>query len=150
MATRITEIKKIKIDHECKKNPVYLKWIGKNGNFNYWLFNLTQTIGIDIADAEQIEYFVEDFENEEQIHDWLKKRAFKKMILGASNIETQDVEGIKSIFYSTKVYWLVSQNPNKWQTVLVEQGSFNIIETREDRHDIEFTIVFAEIQTQSQ
>lgn len=150
---RITEKKRVKIEQDCVANPVYLAWIGLRGGVNYWLFGGTQTINVKTGKAKVIQKDIRDLEPAEGAVDYLKKEGAEKWQIGANNVKREDLEGLKTLLISPKVQVLM--NPDTWitegpiwQTVLVNTGSFRIIETDESRHDIKLTIDFSPINIQ--
>ena len=134
---RITEIKKVRLRNDCFDNPVYLSWFTKLG-IDYWLFGRTQSESLRVSANQIFERDITDIENADTIKDFFTKEAVEVTRLGAENLT------------SPKVQILVSQNPIKWQTVLLSPGTFKIKETRNRRHLIEVDIVHPDqiIQTQ--
>lgn len=149
-ATRISEIKKVRLNNECVDNPVFLSWFNRVAGIDYYLFGRTQGESLRISAGQIFERDITDIENADTIKDFLTKDAVLVSRLGAENIDENDIEGLKGLLTSPKVQLLVSQNPIKWQTVLVSPGTFKTKETRERRFRLELDIVHPEeiIQTQ--
>lgn len=147
---RITEKKRIRLRNDCFDNPVYLSFHGKRGGINYWLFGRTQTETLRISARQIFERDITDLENADTIKDFLSKEAVLVSRLGAENLDDNDINGLTGLITSPKVQILVSQNPIKWQTVLLSPGSFRIKDTRERRRRLEIDIVHPDqiIQTQ--
>lgn len=152
---RITEIKTIKIDAECKENPVYLTWKGPDGGNNAWLFHRRQTEADRIEAGEKFEPFIDDLETATSNGEYLSKQTTPQLILGADNFEIEDVRGIRGLLRSTKVEMLM--NPATWeddgpiwQTVMVDAGSFNILDTGANKASIEITLNLVKIYQQNQ
>lgn len=144
---RLTEKKRILIDHDCKPNPVYLVWIGL-GCWNNWLFSGTQTIGDDVESTGTFAPYVEDIETATQRQEQLSKSSIQKVVLGAEGLTLQQVNGIRTLLRSVKVYEMFTDGSKIG--VLVEDGSFQVIETRESKHSIELTISYPEKYNQHQ
>ena len=147
---RITEIKKIRLRNDCFDNPVFLAWFNKRGGIDSWLFGRTQTETLRVSADQIFERDIIDLENADTIKDFLSKEAVLVTRIGAENLDKNDIDGLRGLLTSPKVQILVSQNPLKWQTVLVSPGSFKIIDTKERRHRLEIDIVHPDqiIQTQ--
>ena len=146
---RITEKKRIRLRNDCFDNPVYLSWFTKLG-IDYWLFGRTQTETLRVSADQIFERDIIDLENADTIKDFLSKEAVLVSRLGAENLDDNDIDGLRGLLTSPKVQVLVSQNPIKWQTVLLSPGSFRVKDTRERRHKLEIDIVHPDqiIQTQ--
>lgn len=148
----VTEKKFIKIDRECKVNPVFLTWTNTNGGREYWLFHKVQTIAIDTKESGDFEPYVADLETTRgQVFD-ITNEATPKIIIG-TNAEIEDIEGLKTLLYSPSVEWL--RNPETWETegcewvtVRPQKGSFKLYDTNEVRNVIEITIELPYIYNQ--
>jgi hypothetical protein len=141
--SRITEKKRIKIDRECKDYPVFATWINTLGGREQWLFHKINTESINTESLGTFEPFVEDLETARgQIFDIGIFAQPKITCYGL--IDSEDLEGLKSILYSPNIEVLV--NPEtwetegvKWQVYRVETGSFRIIDSDEVRSEFEIT-----------
>ena len=152
---RVTEIKKVRFNDDCVDNPVFLSWLNQFGVWQYWLFSKTQIIEFISGRETLFENPVTDLETAESFIEVLTLQAGMGMILGATNLDRNDIEYVKTILFSTKVQWLT--NPEdwqtegpKWMTVRLGRGTFPLIETGEPRADIQLNILFPRINTQSQ
>jgi hypothetical protein len=143
MSTRVTEKKRIKIDRECKDNPVFVTWINTLGGREQWLFHKVQTEGLQTENRGTFEPYVEDLElSRGQIMD-IEIFAQPQLIVYAQ-VLNEDIQGLKSILYSPNVEVLVNPltweiDDPKWQIYRPQPGSFKIIDTDEIRTDIEIT-----------
>lgn len=152
---RITEIKGIDIDHECKDNPVYLTWVGPKGGRNYWLFHKRQKKLNDIKAGNVFNSYVSDLEDARSNSEYLSKDAWPQMEIGADNVPVEKIRGIASMLRAVKVEMLMnpttweSEGP-KWQTVKVLPGTFEIEDTGQSYSRIEVTIEQSFIYLQSQ
>jgi len=136
---RVTEIKTIKIDRECKDNPVFVSWLNTYGGREHWLFHKVQTKGIVTQNTGLFESYISDLSNSRgQIND-ISKNAIPLLIINAY-VDIEDIEGIKTLLYSPCVEWLVSENPIKWQTVRPQVGSFKLYDTGDLKATIQITL----------
>lgn len=140
----VTEVKRIKIDHACYDNPIYLVWRNTLGGWDHWLFSKTQTKGLiteDLGTFEQPEY---DLATSEGSSDSLGSTAGDSLILGADNLTTNQYDAIRELLFSPKIYQVETDSTKK--KVLVKPGSFTR-ETRNGFHSIEFEISLPDINT---
>lgn len=153
----ITEIKKVRFNDECVENPVFLSWLNKNGVWQVWLFGKTQMLSFSAGNEATFENPVTDLEIAESFTEVLSLEAGKGMVLGATNLDRNDIEYVKTILQSPRVQLLF--NPDTWQTdpggpewitVIPRRGNFPLIETGEPRADISLTIQFPQIKVQTQ
>ena len=59
----VTEKKTIKIDRECKDNPIFISWINTYGGREHWLFSKVQTKGLITQNAGNYESYISDLTN---------------------------------------------------------------------------------------
>lgn len=163
MATRITEIKSIKIDCGCKDNPVFLYWRGTNGSINYWLFHTVQaeieTSGVNSEFFPYVEDLATAYSNQET----LDKTSRPSLIVGG-HIDVEDLgigvvpgswPGLKGLIRSMDVGMLT--NPETWETegpkwirVKVLPGTFKVLDTNQTKAQVEFTLQLPTINIQGQ
>jgi hypothetical protein len=144
---RVTEIKTIKIDRECKTNPVFLSWLNTYGGREHWLFDKVQTKGLVTQNNGSFETYISDLANSRgQIND-ISKNATPLLIINAT-VDIEDIEGIKTILYSPCVEMLVSENPIKWNTVHPQVGSFKLYDTNDLKATIQITLELPYINIQ--
>ena len=143
----VTEIKTIKIDRECKENPVFISWLNTYGGREHWLFSKVQTKGLVTQNNGSFETYISDLTNSRgQIND-ISKNATPLLIINAY-VDIEDIEGIKTMLYSPCVEMLVSENPIKWNTVRPQVGSFKLYETRDLKATIQITLELPYINIQ--
>lgn len=167
--TRITEKKCIDIGC-CVDHPVYLKWLNKLGGYGYWLFEFNHALDDQNETVDRFAPFVEELSTAKG---WLKvlgKRSIPKMVIGASNIPVDKIEGLRGLLHSvsvevllnpptpeevdawiadgTKMPWQV--DGAKWVTVEVQPNTFRIKEARQVVASVELVIVLPEISIQHQ
>jgi hypothetical protein len=145
----VTETKTIKIDRECKTNPVFISWLNVYGGREHWLFSKVHTKGIVTQNNGSYESYVEDLSTSRgQIND-ISRFATPLLIVNAM-VDIEDIEGIKTLLYSPCVEMLVSENPIKWQTVRPQVGSFKLYDTTQLKATIEITFELPYINIQGQ
>jgi len=143
----VTEKKTIKIDRECKENPIFISWLNTYGGREHWLFHKVQTKGIVTQNAGTYESYISDLSNSRgQIND-ISKNATPLLIINAM-VDIEDIEGIKTMLYSPCVEWLISQAPIKWQTVRPQVGSFKLYDTTDLKATIQITLELPYINIQ--
>jgi hypothetical protein len=135
----VTEKKTIKIDRECKENPVFISWLNTYGGREHWLFHKVQTKGIVTQNDGNFEPYISDLTNARgQITD-ISKNATPLLIVNAT-VDIEDIEGLKTMLYSPCVEWLVNETPLTWQTVRPQVGSFKLYDTTDMQATIQITL----------
>ncbi|MCJ8208670.1 hypothetical protein MUY27_03055 [Mucilaginibacter sp. RS28] len=146
----VTQTQTIRVDDAVEDNSIYLRWIGLSGSWNYYRFVYNQEVSLDVQNAVIVKKFVTDWENQEGIEEVISKNAGSKIKLMAEDLSIADIKGLQSIKYSPKVQMLLSSNPVKWQTVVINTATYTEYETRYGRY--QFSVVFNQpslnIQTQ--
>lgn len=141
---RVTEKKRIKIDHTCKDYPVFVTWINTLGGREQWLFHKYSEEALETSNTGTVEPYVNDLET-------VRGNIFDISIFAQPKlacygmIDNDDLQGLKSILYSPHIEMLT--NPDtweidgcKWVVARVETGSFRIIGSDEVRS--EFVVTF--------
>ena len=150
-----TEIKTIKINRECVKNPIFISWLNTYGGREHWLFSGVQTIGLTTSEKGEFEPFVNDLQNSRGQIKTTEIGAVPQLIVNAY-VDIEDVQGLKTILYSSCVEMLM--NPNEWnstvapiwQIIRPKTGSFKIYNTNETHTTIEISFDLPYIYTQRQ
>ena len=159
----ITEKIEVKVDCNCKTNPVFLYWRGTNGGLNYWLFHTVQS-EVESQDIDSEFFpFVDDLETAFSNQEILSKKSQPQLIVGGY-IDKEDLSvsvnpgskpGLKGLLRSIDVGMLM--NPDtwttegcKWMRVKVAPGTFKIIDTNQTKAQIEMTLLFPTINIQGQ
>ena len=144
---RVTEKKTIKIDRECKLNPVFISWLNVYGGREHWLFSKVQTKGLITQNAGNFETYIVDLsEARGQITD-ISKNATPLLTVNCT-VDIEDIEGLKTILYSPCVEMLVSENPIKWITVHPQVGSFKLYDTNDVTSSLQITLELPYINIQ--
>jgi len=147
---RLTEKKRIRINRKCPEQPIYLAWFNLLGGIDYWLFSVTQTETVKVSGRVLFEKDIRDLENADSVMEFLSKEANRAFAIGDENLDDNDIEGLVGLLISPKVQILVGRDPFKWQTVLVDTGTFTIKETKERRFRVELSINKPELIIQTQ
>ena len=90
---RITEKKKVHIDRDCRRNPVYIRWIGTSGGWNYWLFSVKQTQLFETSTKGVFDRIIEDLSLATSYRRVIGKKGKPSLILGADNLKQIHVYG---------------------------------------------------------
>ena len=146
MDIQLTETKVFDIEQpQC--NPVAIYWL-KNGAWNYWVFGCRQINSIDVSDGGVFESFIDDLQTATKRGAIISKSVFPKMTLGYDNLPTNKVEGIKTLLQAVAVKMLISDKsvrPPVFLDVAIVPGSFILIDTSVDFHNLEITISLPEL-----
>lgn len=150
----ITEVKRIKVDSECKDNPIYLQWLNSSGGPSYWLFSRQNTQGITTAATGTYKAYEPDMEVALGGDEYTGKDVTPSIIIGA-NVAIEDMDGIKGLLMSGKVLmlmnpttWTTDASGPVWQRVRVQPGSYIIKKANDTRRDIEMVLLLPEINIQ--
>ena len=157
---RITEKKKIKIDHECKDFPIYLTWLNSLGGYSYWLFFKEHTENTKTKTQNKYIVNIQNLETAIGTNDITGKLANHEIKIGA-RVKAEDIDGITGLYESPKVLRLMNPetwqtegeggNPlPKWQRVIVKPGSIIILKTGIDFLEIKMTLELPFINTQKE
>lgn len=156
-----TEYKEITVSTKCDDFPVYLKWLNTLGGWSYWLFGFDHENSLLIDNGVTFEKDISDLATATERLEYLSKRAFPRLSIGATDISASNITGLQGIMYSTKVLMLT--NPDtwltdgpestplpKWKTVLVRPGTFSIGTARSGTVDVELVLDLPELFIQTQ
>lgn len=130
--TRITEIKRIDINRDCRVNPIYLMWKNSIGGWDYWLFD--KKTEIQVAVKQNGSVFVEsvDLATQSYREKLLSVTQTKRYIVG-DNVQPYSIKGLQEIENSSQVYMLVNPNlistqPNRaWLGITIAPKGFKYI-----------------------
>ena len=157
---QLTEKKKIKVDHECKDNPIYLTWLNKLGGYSYWLFFKNHSINTKTSGENPYSISIQDLENANSTNGITGKAILHSMAIGA-RVRAADMDGITGLYESPKVMRLMNPEtwetdgvggiPNPiWQRVGVKTGSLLILRTGSEFLDVKLTLDLALINSQKE
>jgi len=146
----ITQTQTVRIDDAIDEQSVYLRWIGLSGSWNYFRFVYNQEVSLDVQNAVIIKNYVFDWENQDSIEEVIGKSAGQKIKVMAEDLSVADIKGLQSIKYSPKVQMLVSKNPVKWQTIVINTATYSEYETLNGQAPFSVTFNLPGINIQSQ
>jgi hypothetical protein len=150
----VTETKTIKVDTDCKQNPVFISWLNTYGGREHWLFHKVQINGLVTINGQEFEKDITDLENATSKTEILSKDAVPQLIVNAY-VDIEDLEGIKTMLYSPCVEMLMNidtwevEGP-KWLRVEPSPGSFPLYNSLQSKALIEITFNLPYINIQSQ
>jgi hypothetical protein len=137
----VTETKRIKVDHNCYNNPVYLVWKNKLGGWDQWLFHTTQTETIKTEGLGKFSATIYDLENSESTSKSLGKQSEESLIVGASGLNRNQFTAIKDLLDSPVIYKVETDGSK--QVYEIKPGSF-VTETKNRANSIEFELILPE------
>ncbi|RKD19007.1 hypothetical protein BCY91_14110 [Pelobium manganitolerans] len=143
----VTESKKVKINNDCRKFPVYLCWVNTLGGWDYWLFESTQKIDLTTANVKTYDVYNEDLLKASATTETISKEAFEKITLGAV-AEKDEFVHIRNVIMSPKVLLLIGQTPVKWVTVQIEQTSLSY-QSKDEQIEFDFSILLPALNIQT-
>lgn len=125
---------------------VYLKWVNEQGAFSYWLFN---SVYKDNINVKTIDTFNTDFENIEDTYTTrltTGKEAVNTLNLYTDRLTRAESLQIESILTSPRVELYNNKNDEiidatSWQTVIVSDGTFNVLDTKNNLSKLAITII---------
>lgn len=147
---QITVQKKINIATCIPPNPVALYWLNKLGGWDMWVFGRTQIKSVETVTGETFTKNIDDLAIANTKEQELIKSDTDTLTLGANNLNTEDVNHIRGLFSSLKVMMLTNQadyvngKPPIFRNVFVEDGTFALIDTYQQKQNLEFIIDFGE------
>lgn len=93
-------------DASCYENPIYLCWINTDGGIDYWLFHTTNYDVLNVSGTTIAKKYISDWEEQNTQKDIATRSAYRSLIIGADNLDSQQIRGISDICYSKKVMML--------------------------------------------
>jgi hypothetical protein len=140
-----------KLDCPCDNDPyVYVKWINKLGAWDYWRFGYNQTTSAIVSGSQQITRYVQDWERDQTINDFISRKGNRKLALVCGNLEAQEYDALMWMCSSIKVQIMTGVNPIRWQTVIIADGDVAGIQTRKGKGNFKVTIMLPDLNIQGQ
>lgn len=127
-------------------NPILFVWKNTLGGWDYWLFQVNQTQHIDTV---SLGYFQKNYTKISDISNpqsEVGKQVTTRMILGADDLTIQQVQGLKGLLASNKVY-ILNKDGSVNREVILLPGTFLIQDTSDSLHSLEFEIQDVAINT---
>ena len=148
-AVKVTEDKTIRIEQPCSDPFVYLKWMNHLGSWDYFRFGYNQTITSEVDNDQVISRVVTDWENQDTVIDVVRKSAGEKIKVGGHGLNPDQLKALTWARKGIKAQMLVSADPVKWQTVVVQAGT-DTRQLRSTAGSIALTIQLPEANIQNQ
>jgi len=104
-AIRITEKKKVYVDANCRKNPVYLMWKNAYGGWSYWLFDNNTEESYIAKHNTEYSVYVENIETANIKNKFVSTDQVKTITCGDS-VRVSDLYGLAGIEKSPQVFML--------------------------------------------
>jgi hypothetical protein len=120
---------------------IYIQWLGEKGNRSYFLFNDLYNESMQVEGSGTYSKAFDRIDTLTEVSDWFNKDAYKKIQLGAEGLTRDQINGLKTLLKSPKVFE-VDPVTFKKVGVLVEPGSFNIGRGDDNTFRVEFTMVY--------
>ena len=144
---RITEIKRVKINRDCRKNPVYLMWKNSLGGWDFWLFDNKSENTIKTKAGELYDIYNEDIEREVARTKVLQNRQMKNVVVG-DVVTQEDLIGLQGIEKSSAVYMLYDESKLlndpaiAWMSVNVNPSGFKYLNVSDNIEvEVSFDII---------
>lgn len=149
----LTQTYNYKIERRCFENGTYLSWLNTEGGRCYWLFENYQLLQ-ENQNSQLFYPYSEDIETQITNDVLIANDAREKKILSA-NVSINDYEMLTTLFRSKNI--CILQNPETWETdgakwfeTRIEENSFKMNFSRDERVDFSFTILLNNINIQSE
>ena len=143
---RVTEILTVDYVDCTPEQPMQLAWLNSLGGVDTWVFQRHQEYKLDVKDMDEFEPVINYLQISNGRQRVLKKDAYVMVKLGYEQLTKQQVIGIKELLISPLVKWIDGTNET---VVVVKEGSFELFDTGESKHDLEFEIVMPKLYTSS-
>lgn len=103
---RVSEVKTVKVKHDCFVHPIYLCWLNSLGGWDYWLFEYDHINTLKVSGGEDIQRPIREISTQEIIRETINRTSNKAITVGAENLEKQEFIAISEILDSRQVYWM--------------------------------------------
>lgn len=135
---------------KCSEPYVYLKWVNSLGAWDYYYFGYNQTLSANISNDQSVKRFVLNWENDDTIEDNISKSSVSSLVVGADGISDDDAQALQWARKSIKAMMLVSTNPVKWRTVIIKDGTTNVIQSRKRISSVQMELLLPSDNIQNQ
>lgn len=143
---RVTEKQRVDYVACTPENPMQLAWINSLGGVDTWVFQRHQEYTLDAKDMDTFEPIINYLQVANGRQRVLKKDAYMMVKLGYEQLTQQQVIGIKELLISQLVKLIDGTNET---VIVVKEGSFNLYDTGESKHALEFEIILPKLYTSS-
>lgn len=121
---RITEKKRIAIDHCIPKNAFYVTWTNSKGGQDFWMFGIRQMIGRTVEDTQLYMPNYTDIEASEAIVSQLSKSSTPYIICTSDQLTKDQVNALMGLKESTLVKYLKDKDNNIWEEIIPVDGEY--------------------------
>jgi len=143
---RVTEKQRVNYESCTPEQPMQLAWINSLGGVDQWVFHRHQEYTLESSDMDNFEPVIRYLQTANSRQRVLKKEGYIVVKLGYEQLSQQEVIGIKELLISPLVKWINGTNE---VVVMVKEGSFQLYDTGESKHDLEFEIIMPKLYTSS-
>lgn len=133
-------------NHIMPENPFYIRWINRQGGYDYWMFSYRQYLTRAISNQQTFNPYVENQETADSFEDLYNLSANESVRVGTEGLSANDYDCVSKLIYSPKIE---HYNPEtmKWTRIYVEKGD-NERDTRSILNQLEFTFKLPIVQLQ--
>lgn len=128
------------------ENPFYIRWINRQGGYDYWMFSYRQYLTRSISNQQTFNPYVENQETSDSFEELYDLSANESVRVGTEGLNANDYDCVSKLIYSPKIE---HYNPEtmKWTRIFVEKGD-NELDTRSILNQLEFTFKLPTVQLQ--
>lgn len=135
------------IDNQClPSSPFYMRWINRQGGWDYWMFSFRQTVNRSIDNQLFFNPTIFDQEAANGSTKITNLDAQEKITVGASGLSEIEYECVSKLIYSPLKQWY-SETLNKWIEIQLDEGETEK-DTRVKSQQIELTFLLPDPQLQ--
>jgi len=144
----ISEVKTITVNSDCTNQYYDLAWRNPYGGIDQWRFTLGKTKGIDVTDSRTqkkniIPNYLKSYgSSADTIRFQSRRDSVDTLVLRSEDVTESQVQDIAGILVSPLVQNVVSNQDRR--TVIVEEGSFDVLEELNKQLSISFKVEFTE------
>lgn len=121
---RITEKKRVKVNHCIPKNPFFVTWTNSKGGQDFWMFGIRQTVGIAVEDLVTYKPNYSDIETTEAVLSQLNKESTPYIVCTADQLSKDEVNALMGLKESPLVKYLKDKDNNIWEEVIPADGEY--------------------------
>lgn len=134
----VSEAKMIRKREAC--DGVYLTWKNKFGGWDYWLFTQRQIVSKTAKNGVVFEPYIEDMSTDNNKQKVLTKASQSVLTLAASNLDSNDLNGLLGLATSIAVYAL-DINGNVLYRAIIQDGTWPEYDTQKPLQELVFNII---------
>lgn len=147
----LTETKTVKIRRACN-NPIAIRWQNSLGGFDTWVFEGRTPRELQVDGVGPYGIFPTDIKTATETRRQGRKRVNEVLSVSAENLSLNEVKALQEIAYAPSVWLFVGDLTagtafDDWQGITVEPENFDLYDTYDSRHKIEFSFTLSEIYT---